>query len=61
MTKRYYHRPMAEKLEFNYKENVVASGTENNLNHHGDVGHGYGMGGGCDHDPGHGNPKKPHP
>lgn len=53
-----YETPRAEKLEFNYTENVVASGIST---HHGDVGHGYGMGGGCDHTPGHGNPKKPHP
>lgn len=52
-----YETPRAEKLEFNYSENVVASGTQ----HHGDMGHGYGGGGGCDHIPGHGNPKKPHP
>ena len=53
-----YETPRAEKLEFNYNENVVASNT---YEHHGDVGHGYGSGGGCDHIPGHGNPKKPHP
>lgn len=52
-----YVPPKAEKLEFNYTENVVAS----TFVGHGDVGHGYGMGGGCDHNPGHGNPKKPHP
>ena len=54
-----YETPQAIKLEFNYAENVVASGT--NTNHHGDMGIGYGMGGGCDHTPGHGNPHKPHP
>ena len=53
-----YQKPQAEKLEFNYDENIVAF---NITTHHGDVGHGWGMGGGCDHDPGHGNPKKPHP
>ena len=53
-----YTKPMAEKLEFNYTENVTAS---SGTNHHGDVGHGVGMGGGCDHDPGHGTPKNPHP
>lgn len=52
-----YETPKAEKLEFNYDENVVASPGD----HHGDVGHGFGLGGGCDHDPGHGTPKKPHP
>ena len=54
-----YKTPAAEKLEFNYTENVVASNT--NVNVHGDNGHGFGHGGGCDHIPGHGNPKKPHP
>lgn len=58
MKKTLYTCPRAEKLEFNYEENVVASGT--NM-HHGDMGIGYGMGGGCDHKPGHGNPHKPHP
>ena len=52
-----YSTPKAEKLEFNYSENVVAStGT-----HHGDVGIGIGHGGGCDHTPGHDTPHKPHP
>ena len=55
-----YIKPMAEKLEFNYLENITAS-EGNNHNHHGDMGIGHGMGGGCDHDPGHGNPHKPHP
>ena len=54
-----YESPRAEKLEFNYNENVVAS--DENTYHHGDMGHGFGGGGGCDHNPGHGNPKKPHP
>lgn len=53
-----YSTPRAEKLEFDYTEVVVAS---NITNHHGDVGHGVGMGGGCDHVPGHDTPKKPHP
>lgn len=52
-----YTKPMAEKLEFNYIENVTASFNTN----HGDMGHGVGMGGGCDHEPGHGNPHNPHP
>ena len=56
---RKYTTPIAEKLEFNYIENIVASGT--NITHHGDMGIGHGMGGGCDHEPGHGNPHKPHP
>ena len=54
-----YQKPQAEKLEFDYNENVAAS--DPTAIHHGDVGHGWGMGGGCDHNPGHGNPKKPHP
>ena len=54
---RKYVAPVAEKLEFDYMETVVASGTT----HHGDVGHGIGTGGGCDHEPGHGNPKSDHP
>lgn len=53
-----YQKPKVEKLEFNYTENVIASGS---TVVHGDVGHGHGMGGGCDNQPGHGNPKKPHP
>ena len=52
-----YSAPQAEKLEFNYEETVVAS----NKPYHGDVGHGIGMGGGCDHEPGHNTPKQPHP
>ena len=55
-----YSKPVAEKLEFNYSENVTASDMGVTI-HHGDVGHGHGMGGGCDHIPGHGNPKTPHP
>ena len=55
---KHYETPKAQKLEFNYEENVYASGGKP---HHGDVGHGVGMGGGCDHIPGHGNPKTPHP
>lgn len=53
-----YVKPMAEKLLFDYTENVVASCTKP---HHGDMGIGFGGGGGCDHTPGHGNPHKPHP
>lgn len=52
-----YSKPVAEKLTFCYEENVVAS----NTGHHGDMGIGFGNGGGCDHKPGHGNPHKPHP
>ena len=57
--KKTYQKTMAEKLTFDYSENIVASGES--VIQHGDMGHGYGMGGGCDHIPGHGNPKKPHP
>lgn len=57
--KKTYVSPMAEKLIFDYAENVVASGTS--VIGHGDMGIGVGHGGGCDHDPGHGNPHKPHP
>ena len=53
-----YTKPLAEKIEFNYTENIVASST---ASHHGDRGIGHGHGGGCDHEPGHGNPHKPHP
>ena len=59
--KKSYYKPAAEKLVFDYSENVVASGEQEILYYHGDVGHGYGHGGGCDHEPGHGMPKKPHP
>ena len=56
--KKTYVTPSAEKLVFDYSENVVASkGKKNN----GDVGHGLGQGGGCDHKPGHGTPKTDHP
>lgn len=55
--KRKYCKPVAEKLVFDYTENVTASG----IIHHGDMGIGVGGGGGCDHDPGHGTPHKPHP
>ena len=54
-----YIKPQAERLAFNYTENVVAS--QPNGGHHGDMGIGVGNGGGCDHEPGHGNPHKPHP
>lgn len=54
-----YEKPLAVKFEFNYLENVVASG--NVIMGHGDMGVGVGNGGGCDHNPGHGNPHKPHP
>lgn len=58
--KKAYATPMAEKLVFDYAENVVASAGNPGM-HHGDMGIGVGGGGGCDHVPGHGNPHKPHP
>ena len=57
--KKVYHAPIAEKLVFNYSENIVASCGIGN--HNGDMGIGVGHGGGCDHDPGHDTPHKPHP
>ncbi len=57
--KKAYATPIAEKLIFDYTENITAS--QGIPGHHGDMGIGIGMGGGCDHDPGHGNPHKPHP
>ena len=57
---RAYVTPLAEKLEFCYADMITASSCEPSV-HHGDVGVGLGHGGGCDHNPGHGNPHKPHP
>lgn len=57
--KKNYIQPKAEKLEFNYTDNVIAS--QGTAIGHGDVGIGVGHGGGCDHIPGHGTPHKPHP
>ena len=54
-----YTTPAAEKLVFNYEENVTASLGQ--TIGHGDMGIGLGLGGGCDHEPGHGDPHKPHP
>lgn len=54
-----YETPRAEKLEFDYVENVTASNCHGHG--HADMGIGWGHGGGCDHNPGHGNPHKPHP
>jgi len=58
--KKMYNKPMAEKLVFNYTDNIVASDTSTVISH-GDIGIGVGHGGGCDHEPGHGDPHKPHP
>jgi len=58
MAKKYV-KPNAEKMVFDYTENIVAS--DGGPIHHGDMGIGLGGGGGCDHTPGHGNPHKPHP
>ena len=55
-----YTKPFAKKLVFDYAENVTASDTSPVIQH-GDMGIGVGGGGGCDHEPGHGNPHKPHP
>lgn len=55
-----YTKPMAEKLVFDYLENVTASQSGPIIGH-GDMGIGIGGGGGCDHDPGHDTPHKPHP
>ena len=57
--KKAYTIPMAEKFVFDYTDNVTAS--EGSVIGHGDMGIGIGGGGGCDHEPGHGNPHKPHP
>lgn len=59
--KKSYNKPVAEKFVFDYSDNVAASSVAPIGPHHGDVGHGLGLGGGCDHDPGHDTPKKPHP
>ena len=58
--KKAYVTPIAEMLVFDYADNVVAS-AGNPMGHHADMGIGVGHGGGCDHNPGHGNPHKPHP
>ena len=50
--KRMYEKPTADKLSFDYKENVVASGSSGNSGN-GDVGRGRGRGGGCDGVPYH--------
>lgn len=47
--KKEYVKPTAEKLTFDYKENIVASAGN------GDVGQGRGRGGGCDGVPYHRN------
>jgi len=46
--KRQYLKPIAEKLDFDYMESVVASDTEDTDTGNGDVGQGRGRGGGCD-------------
>ena len=40
--KKTYINPVAEKLEFDYSENVMASGCTPHVIHHGDMGHGIG-------------------
>ena len=46
-------------MVFDYSKTITASGYSGGG--HGDQGHGVGNGGGCDHNPGHGNPKTAHP
>ena len=55
--KKEYVKPMAEKLTFDFEDNITASCFIG----HADQGIGWGHGGGCDHKPYHGNPHKPHP
>ena len=55
-----YTAPKAEKLVFNYTENITASDTSSFI-HHGDMGIEHDMSGGCDHNSNHGNPHTPHP
>lgn len=57
--KKAYNKPQVEFLRFDYTDIITAS--DGMIEHHGDMGIGVGHGGGCDHDPGHGNPHKPHP
>ncbi len=47
--KKKYEKPFAEKMEFDYRETVIASIGS------GDVGKGKGKGGGCDGEPYHEN------
>jgi hypothetical protein len=58
--KKQYTKPQAEFLYFDYTDIVTAS-NGGEIPQHGDMGIGVGHGGGCDHEPGHGNPHKPHP
>lgn len=57
--KKVYNKPQAEFLQFNYTDVITAS--NGIIIGHADQGIGIGHGGGCDHNPGHGNPHKPHP
>ena len=54
--KRQYSKPTAEKLDFDYKDAVVASDIiYQEETNNGDVGKGKGRGGGCDKVPNHTN------
>ena len=53
--KKRYETPTVDKMVFDYTTVILTSGGN------GDVGHGVGGGGGCDGEPGHGNPKTAHP
>lgn len=53
--KKGYDTPKVELIKIDDSDLIVTS----QAGSHGDVGHGRGNGGGCDHTPGHGTPKKP--
>ena len=55
--KRKYEKPTADKLCFDYKENVIAASGSESDEGNGDVGQGRGRGGGCDGVPYHRNAK----
>ena len=54
--KKGYNTPKVELIKIDDSDLIV---TSNDGCGHGDVGHGKGHGGGCDHKPGHGTPKNP--
>ena len=51
-----YNTPKVELIKIDDSDLIL---TSQGNGQHGDVGHGKGHGGGCDHVPGHGTPKKP--
>ena len=57
--KQKYEEPVIEVLHFDYVDIITCSSAFDVG--HTDMGIGVGHGGGCDHDPWHGNPHKPHP